>query len=490
MERSSPTVIYDYRIDPFDLGTAPPAYRINFHRRESTDPAIHQFTVRDLAITYVVDAADLKDVVVRIAEVHYYAQEIVEESKDFLRAALQTLVNEVAALYPDSPTRACLSDIDLPAWWDFPTEGVEQVTGPYVFERVREEEMNRRATDKPGAPGEVQKDTPTLAKAHWKDEHGGIANAIFELSKQSEPQDGYFLDRQGRQVVWVYSTAQLLSYHILGEGTWHVMPDRAELIDDRGDAAKTIFRPFLQSGSESENQPLQPRWLKTREVKVVKNHHEDKVPFLLQQVDHRVRSILRQFSKSYRTTRLESLIPTARFELTDTTTPEVEQAFNEFRSAAALYESLTAQLLRGEANAHSPDVLIRGLNWEDAGQHSSLRRPWQECPARFLLSLMKYYQSLPEHVRGGPTTHSWFLQYWKVTLLQEIRVSNYSVETGLFLYGLYLACGNPDLMTEEEFVRQFFSQAENGKELRWFKILEEQYDKIFRLPGQHPMSQD
>ena len=131
----------------------------------------------------------------------------------------------------------------------------------------------------------------------WRDEHGGMANAIFDLPKfvpegSTARLQGQWVEADGRLSAWNYCPMNnCLIYHILGKGTWEVTPEKIEVIDRRGSDAATIYRPFVKEQGEGTHQV---QWLKTRELVVVSNHYLDQVPLYIVQAHKNVEHLLKR----------------------------------------------------------------------------------------------------------------------------------------------------------------------------------------------------
>lgn len=124
----------------------------------------------------------------------------------------------------------------------------------------------------------------------WKDNTGGMANAIFWLEKNWNKQlnaQGDFVDEHGRRWFWNYGwITKILLVHINGSRE-HWIIDRKKMLHckDGNEDNATIYRPFFQAQAYGmslyDGQQPVVEWLKTREVVVQKNHHPYRIPLYL-----------------------------------------------------------------------------------------------------------------------------------------------------------------------------------------------------------------
>jgi hypothetical protein len=121
----------------------------------------------------------------------------------------------------------------------------------------------------------------------WRDNTGGMANAIFWLDKHWDKQlnaQGNYTDEHGRMIFWNYSwSMKSLLVHVNGSREhWRVDREKILHMKDGIEENATIYRPFFRTQpygtSMYRDGAPDVEWLKTREVVVVKNHHTDRLP--------------------------------------------------------------------------------------------------------------------------------------------------------------------------------------------------------------------
>lgn len=212
-------------------------------------------------------------------------------------------------------------------------------------------------------------------ESHWYDNIGGIANAIFDLTNSiprgSPAIPGNFLRPDGQLVGWNYNASTgALMYHVRDEGSWTITLEKAELNNGRGEEFTEIYRPFFRKSShDSSAAPAEVEWLKTREVVVIKNHHNDRTPLsfrqLLSSLPHLLKSKRERHAASSKELRWENLIYPILPKKSAQTPPVVLKA----------HEALVLALRR-EANHIDLYGKLRNLNHalfliERRGDHTS-----------------------------------------------------------------------------------------------------------------------
>jgi len=137
----------------------------------------------------------------------------------------------------------------------------------------------------------------------WRDNTGSIANAIFWLKKNWTKQlnaQGDFVDAHGRRWFWNYGwMTGILLVHINGSREcWEIDSEKMLHCADGNREYATIYRPFFsaQRFGESLYDKGEPvvTWEKTREFRVIKNHHENLIPLYLETAYNNMRRMLDQ----------------------------------------------------------------------------------------------------------------------------------------------------------------------------------------------------
>lgn len=168
----------------------------------------------------------------------------------------------------------------------------------------------------------------------WRDEFGGMANAIFDLPKRiregsTARLQGRWTAGDGRIGAWNYCPMNdCLIYHMQNKGVWEVNPDKIQVIDSRGSDAATIYRPFM----DGEN----VKWLKTRELVVQSNHHLKETPLYVQQAIKNAQTALRRQMTNFPMARFFNLLLPVKIDKYAKMQPDMAKVYRTLMDQACM----------------------------------------------------------------------------------------------------------------------------------------------------------